>query len=88
MTQITVFKPLEDGVSEYVVLSCPKKDHNHLAYFLRRNGVLLYREIWIFTSYFNYLCPKCYFYTPKITNLAENRGEKVKNICPIFNQIR
>ena len=34
MTQITEYKPLEDGDSEYDVRSCPKKDHNHIAYFL------------------------------------------------------
>ena len=28
------WKPLEDGDSLYDVRSCPKKDHNHQAYFL------------------------------------------------------
>ena len=41
MTQITEFKPLEDEDSEYDVRSCPKKDHNHIVYFLCGHGVLL-----------------------------------------------
>ena len=88
MTQITEYKPLEDENSEYDVRSCPKKDHNHIAYFLCGHGVMLYRENWMFTPFFNLFCPNREFYTPKITNLAENRGEKVNNICPIFNQFR
>ena len=94
MTQITEYKPLEDEDSEYDVRSCSKKEHNqHKAYFLCGHGVMLHRENKIFTQFFNFFapffnlfCPNRNFYTPKITNLAENRGEKViKNICPILN---
>ena len=38
MTQITEFKPLEDGHSEYDVRKC------HIDYFLCGHGVMLYRE--------------------------------------------
>ena len=83
MTQIT-FKPLEYGDSEYGVRSCPKKDHNHIAYFLCGHGVMLYRENWIFIPFFNLFCPNRSFYTPKITNFAEKRGEKVIWTLKIF----
>ena len=88
MTQITEFKPLEDGDSEYDVRSCPKKDHNHIAYFLCGHWVMLYWENRIFAQFLNLFCPNCNFYSPKITNLAENRGQKVKKICPYLNQFR
>ena len=63
MTQITEYKPLEDF--EYDVRSCPKKDHNHKAYFLCEHGVMLYRENCIFAPFFNLFCPNRNFYTPK-----------------------
>ena len=88
MTQITEYKPLEDADSEYDVRSCPKKKHNHIAYFLCGHGVILYRKNMIYTPFLDFFYPNCNFYTPKITNLTENRGQKVKNICPIFNQFR
>jgi hypothetical protein len=81
MTQITGYKPLEDGDSEYDARSCTKKKHNHIDCFLCRHDVMLYRKILEFY-------PNSNFYAPKITKLAQNKGEKVKNICPIFNQIR
>ena len=57
MTQITEYKPLEVGDSEYGVRSCPKKDHNHIAYFLCGHGVMLYRENRIFAPFLNLFCP-------------------------------
>jgi hypothetical protein len=48
MTQITEYKPSEEGDSESDVRSCPKKNYNHIAYFLSGHGVLLNRENWIF----------------------------------------
>ena len=57
MIQITELKSLEDGNSEYDVRSCPKKDHNHIAYFLCGHGVMLYRENRIFTPFFNFFVP-------------------------------
>jgi hypothetical protein len=57
MTQITEYKPLEDGDSESDVRSCPKKNHNHIAYFLCGHGVLLYRENWIFTPFLDFFAP-------------------------------
>ena len=38
MTQIKEYTTLEDGDSEYDVRSCPKKDYNHIAYFLCGHG--------------------------------------------------
>ena len=57
MTQITEYKPLEDGDSESDVRSCPKKNHNHIAYFLCGHGVLLNREIG-FLPYFLIFLPQ------------------------------
>ena len=66
MTQITEYKPLEDGDSEYYASSCPQKDNNHKAYFLMLTWVNV--ENWIFVSFLDFFAPIGAFYTPKITN--------------------
>ena len=57
MTQITEYKPLENGDSEYDVRSCPKKDHVHIAYFLCGHGVMLYSKNRIFTPFLSFFVP-------------------------------
>ena len=63
MTQITEYKPLEDGDFESDVrLSCPKKKHNHIIFFMGKWGEQNDRTSVksIFGYQFN--APKCLFF--------------------------
>jgi hypothetical protein len=79
MTQITDYKPLEDGNSKSDVRSCPKKNHNHIDYFYVEMGYCYTGKI-RFLPHFGFFCPICNFYTPKLTNLTENVTQLYKNV--------
>ena len=80
VTQITEYKPLDDEDSEYDVRSYPQKPQPHCLFFMWTWSNVIQGKL-NFYPIFDYFCPNCNFYTPKITNLTEN-GMKSKKYLP------
>ena len=64
MTQITEYKPLDDGDFECDAWICLKKGHNHKGHFFNGHGEMFYRENMIFAPFFKLFAPFFNLYAP------------------------